>query len=78
MLYNQNKCFRKAKLSTNDILYIDMKILISLINYIEMAIRFRVDYFSTQSVYISEREIYNCLVLVRAREPQFDEHSNVN
>lgn len=43
-----------------------------------MAIGFRVDYFSTQSVYISEREIYNCLVLVRAGEPQFDEHSNIN
>lgn len=55
-----------------------MKILISLINYIEVAIRFRVDYFLTQSVYISEREIYNCLVLVRARERQFDEHSDVN
>ena len=55
-----------------------MKILISLTNYIEVAIRFRVDYFLTQSVYISEREIYNCLVLVRARERQFDEHSDVN
>lgn len=61
--------FQKSKIKNKwDILYIDMKILLSLINYIEMAIRFRVDYFSTQSVYISEREIYNCLVLVRARE----------
>ena len=55
-----------------------MKILISLINYIEVVIGFRVDYFLTQNVYISEREKYNCLVIVRAREPQFDEHSNIN
>lgn len=76
-----NKSQKKFKLTNDDTVHVDVKIIIFLVNYIETALGLSgllFFFFFSTLLYTSKREIYNCLVLLRAREPQFDGHSNIN